>query len=183
MKAAIERAESKPRLGYPEHEQARAKLILYHGSNVEIEAIDFEKSKPGKDFGAGFYLSPDLEQAQEMAQKKTLLLGGKPTVTCFEFDEEAAKSDGVAYLRYEKYSLEWGQFVHKNRKNKTRTSLHSYDIIYGPIANDDIGFQMRRVDANLIDWEQFVMELEHKGGETYQYYFGTEKSLKYLRKL
>ena len=67
--------------------------------------------------------------------------------------------------------------------DKTHTSLHSYDIIYGPIANDDIGFQMRRIDANLIDWVQFVKELEHKGGETYQYFFGTERSLKYLRKL
>ena len=26
-------------------------------------------------------------------------------------------------------------------------------------------------------------KLEHKGGETYQYFFGTERSLKYLRKL
>jgi hypothetical protein len=31
--------------------------------------------------------------------------------------------------------------------------------------------------------EQFVKELEHKGGETFQYFFGTEKSLKYLKKL
>ena len=66
---------------------------------------------------------------------------------------------------------------------KTRKQLHSFDIIYGPIANDDIGMQMRRIDADLITWEQFVKELEHKGGETFQYFFGTEKSLKYLKKL
>lgn len=30
-------------------------ITLYHGSNVEIGAIDFSKSKPGKDFGVGFY--------------------------------------------------------------------------------------------------------------------------------
>lgn len=47
----------------------------------------------------------------------------------------------------------------------------------GPIANDDIGMQMRRIDADLITWEQFVKELEHKDGETYQYFFGTEKAL------
>ena len=158
-------------------------ITLYHGSNVEIEVIDFSKSKPGKDFGVGFYLSPDEEQAYEMAIKKARLLGGNPIVTRYEFDEAAAKADGMAYLRYEKYCLEWGQFVHSNRKNKTRVSLHSFDIIYGPIANDNIGLQMRRIDARLIDWEQFVKELEHKGGETYQYFFGTERSLKYLRKL
>ncbi len=32
-------------------------ITLYHGSNVEIGTIDFNKSKPGKDFGVGFYLS------------------------------------------------------------------------------------------------------------------------------
>ena len=45
-------------------------MILYHGSNVSIESIDFSKSKPGKDFGIGFYLSADEKQAQEMAEKK-----------------------------------------------------------------------------------------------------------------
>lgn len=65
-------------------------MILYHGSNVEIDVIDFEKSKPGKDFGLGFYLSADKKQAQEMAEKKALLLGGTPTVTRFEFNIEGA---------------------------------------------------------------------------------------------
>jgi len=40
-----------------------------------------------------------------------------------------------------------------------------------------------KADANLIAWEQFVKELENKKGETFQYYFGTDKSLKYLKKL
>lgn len=159
-------------------------MILYHGSNVEIAVVDFRESKPGKDFGIGFYLSPEIEQAQEMAEKKVLLFGGKPAVTRFEFDMEAAMADAdIAYLCYEKYCTEWGKFVKMNRDNKTRNQLHSYDIIYGPIANDNIGLQMRRIDAGMIDWDQFVKELAFKGGETYQYFFGTEKSLKYLRKL
>ena len=158
-------------------------MTLYHGSNVAIDAIDFAKSKPGKDFGVGFYLSPEMKQAQEMAEKKAMLLGGEPTVTCFEFDEDAVKSDpGIAYLRYEHYSLEWGMFVKKNRDNKKRESLHSYDIVYGPIANDNIGFQLRRLNADIIDIEKFVDEIKRKGGETYQYFFGTEKALKYLKK-
>lgn len=159
-------------------------MILYHGSNVAIETVDFAKSKPGKDFGVGFYLSADEGQAQEMAQKKALLLGGKPTVTRFEFDEDAANSDpDIAYLRYEHYCIEWGMFVKKNRGNKERESLHSYDIVYGPIANDNIGFQLRRLNAEIIDIEKFVVEIKRKGGETYQYFFGTEKALKYLSKI
>ncbi len=158
-------------------------MILYHGSNVEIDSIDFSKSKVGKDFGVGFYLSADEQQAQEMAEKKTQLFGGKPTITRYEFDEDAAKADAIAYLRYEKYGTDWGKFVKMNRDNKTRVQLHSYDIVYGPIADDNIGLQMRRIDAGLIDWDNFVKELEFKGGETYQYFFGTETSLKYLKKI
>ena len=159
-------------------------MKLYHGSNVVIEEVDFTKSKPGKDFGVGFYLSADEQQALEMAEKKALLMGGEPMITCFEFDEDAALSDpDIAYLRFKNYCLEWGQFVKKNRDNKGRESLHAYDIVYGPIANDNIGLQLRRLNADIIDIDKFVDEIKRKGGETYQYFFGTEKALKYLRKL
>ena len=42
-------------------------LKLYHGSNVEIDKIDLCRSRKGKDFGCGFYLNPNKEQAMEMA--------------------------------------------------------------------------------------------------------------------
>ena len=32
-------------------------MILYHGSNVDFDVIDLNKSKTNKDFGKGFYLS------------------------------------------------------------------------------------------------------------------------------
>lgn len=38
-------------------------IILYHGSNVKINSIDLSKSKKGKDFGCGFYLNANREQA------------------------------------------------------------------------------------------------------------------------
>ena len=40
-------------------------MILYHGSNTEIEAIDFEKSKPGKDFGVGFICHQRLNKLKK----------------------------------------------------------------------------------------------------------------------
>ena len=43
-------------------------MILYHGSNLEIIEIYFEKCKPYKDFGKGFYLTSIKEQAIRMAQ-------------------------------------------------------------------------------------------------------------------
>ena len=43
-------------------------MILYHGSNTHIEEIDLKRGRRGKDFGQGFYLSPDRLQAQQMAE-------------------------------------------------------------------------------------------------------------------
>lgn len=37
-------------------------MKLYHGSNMGIERPDLLRSKPFKDFGQGFYLSPLHEQ-------------------------------------------------------------------------------------------------------------------------
>ncbi len=67
-------------------------IRLYHGSNIPIEDIDLSRSKRGKDFGQGFYLNANPEQAMAMALRTTKFLNiGHPTVSCFEFDEDAAK--------------------------------------------------------------------------------------------
>ena len=49
-------------------------MTLYHGSNQIVMVIDFAKNKPNKDFGKGFYLSADKQQALEMAEYKTFML-------------------------------------------------------------------------------------------------------------
>lgn len=49
-------------------------IRLYHGSNVDIEQIDLSRSKRGKDFGQGFYLNANSDQAMEMAVRTTLFL-------------------------------------------------------------------------------------------------------------
>ena len=45
-------------------------MILYHGTNQSFDVVDLGKSKPNKDFGRGFYLSADYEQALVMAKIK-----------------------------------------------------------------------------------------------------------------
>ena len=46
-------------------------IELYHGSNIEIENIDFRFCKPNKDFGKGFYLTDIYQQAVDMAKRRT----------------------------------------------------------------------------------------------------------------
>ena len=61
-------------------------MILYHGSNLEIDVIDLNKCRPNKDFGKGFYLTDIPEQAMRMARRVSLIYGGNPIVTFFEAD-------------------------------------------------------------------------------------------------
>ena len=55
-------------------------IRLYHGSNMHIEQIDLSRSKRGKDFGQGFYLNANPDQAMEMAVRTARFLNeGIPT--------------------------------------------------------------------------------------------------------
>lgn len=160
-------------------------MILYHGSNVEIVEIveiDLMKSKVGKDFGCGFYLSTSRSQAMEMAVRKTEQLdAGSAFVSEFEYDDHML--GGLNILTFESYSEEWADFVLMNRRNKTRIQAHPYDIVVGPIANDSVGFQIRRLTSGLITKEKFLEELKFMKGVTIQYFFGTEKALSRLRRI
>lgn len=155
-------------------------MILYHGSNVVIEKIELEKSRPYKDFGKGFYLSDSEEQAMEMARFKSLTFGGKPIVSKFSFDLAVMHCKNLRIKLLEKYSEEWADFVFANRDGK---DVERYDIVYGPIANDKVGLQIRKLKDGAIDKNEFLNRLKYMKGITYQYYFGTEEAIKHLMKL
>lgn len=158
-------------------------MRLYHGSNASIEEINLSCSKVGKDFGCGFYLSADRRQAYELALRKTEQIGeGTPTVNEYELEESVLTDGGLVVLRFDSYSKEWAEFVLMNRRNRTRVSAHSYDVVIGPIANDTVGYQIRRFTMGIITMEQFLEELKYMKGISFQYFFGTEKAIKYLRK-
>ena len=43
-------------------------MILFHGTNIDFDRIDFSKSKRYKDFGKGFYLTDIRLQTEELAR-------------------------------------------------------------------------------------------------------------------
>lgn len=63
-------------------------IKLYHGSNVSIDKIDLSLSRKDKDFGCGFYLNANRQQAIDMAVRTTERTNiGEPTVSTFIFDD------------------------------------------------------------------------------------------------
>ncbi len=157
-------------------------MILYHGTNMVFEVIDLTKSKPNKDFGRGFYLSADYDQAMEMAKTKVEQLGtGAPTVLCYEVND-AAMSE-LQVLRFDGYTEEWAQFILLNRNNSSSVPAHAYDIVIGPIANDRVGVQLWRYETKSIDLKTLVRNLKYMKGATIQYFFGTERAINMLKRI
>ena len=160
-------------------------LKLYHGSNVVIDKIDLSYSKRGKDFGCGFYLNPNKAQAMEMAVRTTQRLKeGEPILNTYLFDDSLIKTghSPLSIKVFEEYSVEWAEFILKNRKNLSDKPVHSYDIVAGPIANDTVGLQMRRFMQGYISVERMIEELKFNR-PAIQYFFGTELAISYLRKI
>lgn len=164
-------------------------MILYHGSNVSIQQIDLGKCKPNKDFGKGFYLTTIKEQAQRMAARVARMFGGSTIINIYEFDESVLKSNSINIRKFEKPSEEWARFVITNRNYKRIQQIQEdnnidnrYDIVIGPIANDDLALLFRQFSDGLISVETLVKEMEFKK-LTDQYSFHTQESISYLKKI
>ena len=156
-------------------------MTLYHGTNEDIEAIDLTRGLRHKDFGKGFYLTPDRTTAIRMAQKKARLFGGTPTLITYEMDDAALHSDLKVKIFPEKATVEWLVFVDANRDRKTVSPIHDYDIVIGPIADDGVVLQLTNFREGIYTPEQAAAQLQDKYLDQ-QYYFGTEQALRFLRK-
>lgn len=158
-------------------------MILFHGSNQNIATIDLSKSRPNKDFGRAFYLSPIESQAMEMAKFRVMLEGGEPTMNLYLFNEECMDLQTLNVLRFDSYSEEWAKFVLANRDAQIGGYCHNYDIVYGPIANDNVGRQIINLKEGYITFDVFLKRLKYMKGITFQYAFCTQKAIANLVKL
>lgn len=157
-------------------------MTLYHGTNADIETIDLNIGLRFKDFGKGFYLTPDVKTAVRMAQKKARLFGGTPTLITYELDEAALYSNLKVKVFPKKASVEWLLFVDANRDRKNTISIHDYDIVIGPIADDGVVLQLTNYREGLYSPEQVALMLQDRFLDQ-QYFFGTEHALKFLKKI
>ena len=159
-------------------------MKLYHGSNMRVVVPDLSRSKPFKDFGTGFYLSDSFDQAMDLAKSKVeQMRTGKATVNEFFFDETLLDTDELSFKCFDDYSEEWAEFILTNRNNKISQPTHKYDIVYGPIADDGVNYQLRRYRGGLISLQKLIEELKYAKGITFQYFFGTERAIQKLKAL
>lgn len=164
-------------------------MKLFHGSNMEIGKVDLSKCMPHKDFGCGFYTTLLEEQAWRMAQRRTRIAGGIPTVTVYEVPDDLLEKDDLNCRVFEdKPTIEWAIFI-KNNRDRYFTDYDSqdcnldckYDVVAGPVANDTVGLLIRQFSRGTIGAEYLKREFDF-GRLTNQYTFHTKQALRYLKK-
>mgnify|MGYP003483236657 FL=1 len=155
-------------------------MRLYHGTNVDFDDIDLTMSNKYKDIGQGFYLTDIRSQAEELAAKESRLFGGYPVIQEYEFDESLLSGTDLKVLKFDKPSAEWAEFIFKNR-NRDYNFTHDFDIVIGPIANDGVAYLLGRYEEGTLTIEELSDKLDFKKLNS-QYFFGTNKSLKYLKR-
>jgi hypothetical protein len=151
-------------------------MIIYHGSYEEIVKSDLSKSVPNKDFGRGFYTTKKREQAEIWARRRGEHHGTSGFVSDFDFNENAFFDNNYKTLRFTGYTEEWFDFVVSNRNRKIALPVHDYDIVEGPVADDDI---FNRIDNYLngkISKKDFLADLA-QFPDSHQICFCTVKSL------
>ena len=154
-------------------------MRVFHGSYTAIENIDFSFCRKKRDFGKGFYVTKLFSQAEYWAVRKGEDNDTDGIVTEFEFDEFFFEDKDLKVLRFEGYTEEWLDFITLNRTNKNDQQAHDYDIIEGPVADDDIATRVYDYMKRKVTKKQFLSELIQKK-PTHQICFCTVQSLQAL---
>ena len=82
-------------------------MILYHGTNLDIDKIDLEKCAPYRDFGKGFYTTTILDQAKAMAIRKSRIFGGNPCIVSYDAPDNLLQLKTVKIKNFPSTSKEW----------------------------------------------------------------------------
>ena len=112
-----------------------SRMILYHGGTEAVMQPDCKKGRPDLDFGQGFYVTLLQDQAEGFARRKARDRKGKPVISIYEFDYDAAIKD-CAYLNFEFYDEAWLDFVVDSRSGLKPWT--NYDVVEGGVANDRV---------------------------------------------
>ena len=143
------------------------KKVVYHGSNVEVSVPRILQNGFYKDFGYGFYCTDYEKQAKRWAMTRK----GNSIVNRYEYMPNA----NLKILDFRAMTDEWLDFVVDCR----RGIEHEYDIVEGPMADDQIWNFVEGFIDGKVSRDAF-WELVRFSYPTHQIVFCTEDALKTL---
>lgn len=140
------------------------KILLYHGTNVVVEKPEVRVVGYNKDFGFGFYCTRIERQAQRWAMTRR----ANHIVCIYEYSPNPELRAKV----FDTMTDEWLDFVAACRHGKQ----HSYDIVEGPMADDEVWDYVEDFMNGRISREAFwaLARFKHP---THQILFCTDRAL------
>ena len=115
-------------------------ITLYHASYTIVESVDLAMCKKRNDFGNGFYMTTDNEQAERFV-KTSILKSGRDLKFGYVNIYRMIDYKGLTNYEFEATNKEWLHCVCAFRRaellpNET-DKWASYDVMIGKIANDN----------------------------------------------
>ena len=152
-------------------------MKVYHGTNIVIEEPKIINRFKTLDFGEGFYTTENESQAQDFAVKvcKRRDIDFSPIVNCYELNEDLSN---FLVLKFDTPDEKWLDFVVAQRQGVELTE--KYDLIIGPVADDDVFGTIILYEAGQLDKESAIKRFKVK--DLYnQVVFCNEKVLSRLK--
>ena len=144
------------------------KITVYHGSNVEVAHPRILQNGFYKDFGYGFYCTQFEKQAQRWALSKK----DGHVVSVYQFILDS----NLKILTFSTMTEDWLDFVVACRQGVP----HEYDIVEGPMADDQIWDYVEDFISGQITREAFWVLVKFKN-PTHQIAFCSERSLQTIQ--
>lgn len=139
-------------------------MKLFHGTNIVVKSPEIRVAGYNKDFGFGFYCTNLERQAQRWAISKR-----NPHIVCvYEFEPDSSLNVKV----FPEMSDEWLDFVAACRHGES----HPYDIVEGPMADDEVWDYVEDFLSGRISREAFWALAKFKK-PTHQILFCTDRAL------
>jgi len=141
-------------------------FMIFHGGYTEIRLPEIINGRYAKDFGVGFYCTELKEQAVRWARRFDT-----PVISMYDFKHDTTLRE----LVFSEMTEPWLEFVVNSRAGVE----HDYDIVSGPMANDQIYNYISDYINGVLTKEQFWVLAKFKH-PTHQICFCTENALKCL---
>lgn len=134
-------------------------MKVFHGTDIVIERPKIVNRFKTLDFGEGFYTTENENQARDFAvkicQRRSTSL--YPVVNCYEFDKDLKN---FSVLTFDSPNDMWLDFVVERRKGIALST--KYDLIIGPVANDDVFSTITLYEAGQLDKENAIKRFKVK---------------------
>ena len=151
-------------------------MFVFHGSDTIVDSPKILTPSRPLDFGSGFYVTSNMLQAKMWAQKVAFRNNkDEYYVSKYDFNYDKAITE-LKILDFKNANKEWLDFVCQNRKGNFQGS---YDIVIGPVADDNVYRVVNFYENGDIDLETALKKLKTEVLVD-QILFHTNKSLEFL---